>query len=144
MRDYIDKIMNLNSLDYYMKEYKYITGRRLSKNLSEVENKSLDFIKQFYEVRHLLIHGSAIKYVLISESGGYSRNVDVNDSKYVNLISAIKEKVDIDIPTKLFSIEYILMNNNIIDTFIKAILLLSEKFSSQSKAKFIDENIFKI
>ncbi len=128
MTKYIDEIIKLSSEEKYAKEFKFITGNSLNDFFSTDENEKYKTIKAFYQLRNLLIHGSVTKRVIIPFVEGGKIEMDLDDMEYQKLILLLKDKLEIGIPNKLFILDLLLINNQVTNLLVEAVLTISNKF----------------
>lgn len=70
MMKYIDDVIKLSSEERLASEFKFITGENLKTFFLQDEYKMYELIKTCYTLRHLLVHGSATKRVMVPHDLG--------------------------------------------------------------------------
>ena len=144
MLKYIEDIRKVSSHNNYLKEYTFITGKKIKEFFSKEENELHGMIDKYYSLRHLLVHGSSTKSIIINHGISGQIELDTDDKEYQEFIDMVKEKLSIKVSSKRLSIETLLLLNEVADLLAYAVLQLSKKLcdNGKRKFKFIKENIF--
>jgi len=144
MLKYIEDIRKVSSHNNYLKEYTFITGKRLKEFFSKEENELHAIIDKYYSLRHLLVHGSSTKNIIVNNGAFGQIELDTDDKEYQEFIEMVKEKLSIKVSSKRLSIEILLLINEVADLLAYAVLQISNKLcdNRKGKFKFIKENIF--
>lgn len=125
MQKYIENVIKLSSEAHLSKEFKFLSNKPISEFLSAKELELYQFIKSFYVVRHALIHGSTSKKVLVNKM---SIELDTDDIEYQKLVDILLDKFKLEIPKKWFTINLILVSNEIIDHLFLCAIKIADAF----------------
>ncbi len=144
MLKYIENVLKLSSHSNYAKEYKFITGKNIKDLFTPEEKYFYQVIDKFYTLRHILIHGSSSKNIIVAQKHGGAVELDTDDLEYQELVEFIKEKFGIQVPSNRFSLDILLMLNEVTDLLAMATLNISHKLFDNSKFKlqYIKADIF--
>ena len=137
MLKYIDGVIKISSIDNYLKEYRFITGKSLNESLNTDEHMLFNVIKKFYVMRNILIHGSSIKEEFIKENQGGWIKLDKDNEDYHIFFEMIKEKINLGVSYHNFSLDLVLLVNNITDLLLNATLNIANKLSTGTNTIFI-------
>jgi hypothetical protein len=143
MLKYIDEVIKISSIDKYISEYKFLTGLDLKNVFDDDEKKCFSNFKAFYVIRHLLVHGSSTRHIMIPQDNGGLIRIDDDDKDYQYLVNVLKENLNLNIPNRFFNLDLLLSINQIADLLIYSTVIITKKLSLGNKAKFIKEDIFK-
>lgn len=144
MEKYIDSVIQISGPEKYEKEFKFITKMKLNEFFSSAEFDKYLTIKSFYHLRDLLIHGSVTKSIMIVQENGGKIEMDTDDSTYQNMVLILHQYLKIDIPGNLFSIDLMLVNNEVANMIVNAVIIVSKKFLEKNirAFQFIKQNVF--
>lgn len=78
-----------------------------------------ELIKTCYTLRHLLVHCSATKRVMVPHDHGGTILLDIEDTKYQELISLFITTLNIPVPAEHLTIELLMLDNNVVELFTK-------------------------
>ena len=134
MSKYIDNIIRISNIDNYKSEYKFITGKSMGDLFNEAEKKMFTNIEKFYVLRHLLIHGSAMKMV-IHVSNGESIRLDEDDREYQNLVSLLNLELKLNISKTFFPIDTLLTLNQVADMLFFSTNQVVKKLLHENESK---------
>lgn len=133
MLKHIRDVLNLSNIENYSKEFEFITGKKMNKFLNEDEYENFQFIKNFYIVRNILSHGSAMMTAYIPMGNGGSIVIDENDTNYVNLLKSIESKITMKIYNKHMKIRDLMHINDVIDLLVESTYITSARFTKEIK-----------
>ena len=143
MLKYIDEVIKISGIGKYINEYKFLTGLDLKNVFDDDEKKCFLNFNAFYVIRHLLVHGSSTRHIMIPQDNGGLIRLDDDDKDYQNLVNVLNEKLKLNIPNRFFNLNLLLSINQIADLLIYSTVIITKKLSLGNKAKFIKEDIFK-
>ena len=144
MQKYINDVIKISSIDNYIKEFKFITGKSIKEYLSENDYKNFLLVKDFYVVRHLLTHGSVSKNVMEPKDYGGTIELDTEDKEYQIFLSSLKKRLKINVSNAKLRLEHLLLINGVTDLLLLSVFGLTKSFNLTKKAIFVKENIFNI
>lgn len=135
MSKYIDNIIRISNIDNYKSEYKFITGKSIGDLFNEAEKKMFTNIEKFYVLRHLLIHGSAMKMVSIHLSNREFIRLDEDDREYQNLVSLLNLELKLNVSKIHFPIDTLLILNQITDMLFFSTNQVVKKLLHENESK---------
>jgi hypothetical protein len=76
---------------------------------------------------------------------GNTVQLDVEDKEYQRMVRKLITQFKIEVPAEHLSVKILMFNNSIIDYFVEAVTIVSEKLSNskQFRVKFVKENLLK-
>jgi len=145
MAKYIDDVVKLSSENSLAEAFAFITEKKLKDFFSKEEFELYQLIKDCYLLRHLLVHGSSTKRLIVPNDHGGTILLDPDDTKYVTLMQKLITKFQLPVPREYLSIELLVLESNIVDYLINAVKIISEKFYNykEFKPKYLKEDFFK-
>lgn len=135
MSKYIDNIIRISNINNYKSEYKFITGKSIDNLFNEAEKKMFTNIEKFYVLRHLLIHGSAMKMVSINVSNGELIRLDEDDREYQSLVSLLNLELKLNLSKTFFPIDTLLTLNQVTDMLFFSTIQVVQKLSYENESK---------